>query len=147
MVAFSTSQGEEEQVLNKGWHLVRPRNPVLRYLKEERELAFILSLSCQCCRTAALTMVLTWGLVGLEESQAEGWGRAYCRQRLRSFQNQDLLVGFAEEKMIAALLAKILSPSFSRQSCPNKENILRWSWAGRGRQPAMKNTTGAGVAW
>ena len=51
VVAFSTSQGEEEQVLNRGWHLVRLRKPVLRYLrylKEERELALDLSLSCQC---------------------------------------------------------------------------------------------------
>ena len=64
-----------------------------------------------------------------------------------SFQNQDLEEGEAEEKMLVACFAKMLSPSLSLQSWPNRENILRCSWAWKGRQPANRNTTGAGVAW
>ena len=71
-VAFSTSQGDEEQVLNSGWHLVKPRNSVLRYCREESVLALTLNLSSQNWRTADLAIVLTWSLVGWEDSQATG---------------------------------------------------------------------------
>ena len=71
-VAFSTSHGEEEHVLNSGWHLVNPRNPVCRYCREESVLALVLSFSSQNWRTADLVTVLTWSLVGWDVSQATG---------------------------------------------------------------------------
>jgi hypothetical protein len=48
--------------------------------------------------------------------------------------------------MLIARLARMFSPPLSLHTWPNRENILRWSWAGRGRQPASRNNTGAGVA-
>ena len=52
--------------------MVKPRNPVFRYCKEESVLVLVLSLSSQNGRTAVLDIVLTWSLVGLEDSQAAG---------------------------------------------------------------------------
>ena len=90
VVAFSTSQGEAPQVVKMGWHLVNPRYSVFRYLREERELAWVLSRASQYCRTAALAMVFTCVLVGLDASQSVGWGNPYWRQRVLSLQNHDL---------------------------------------------------------
>ena len=42
MVAFSVSQGEEPHDWYRGCPVVRPRNWVFRYLKNERELALAL---------------------------------------------------------------------------------------------------------
>ena len=111
VVAFSTSLGEAPQVQNRGWHLTSPRKPVLRYLREVRESAWTLSLTNQYCLTAALASCFTWSLDGLVVSQEEGWGREYIRQICLNFQNQDLEEEDAEEKMLEACLARILSPS------------------------------------
>ena len=43
VVPFSTSQGEEPQDLKMGWHLDRPMYLVLRYWREVRESALVLS--------------------------------------------------------------------------------------------------------
>ena len=88
----------------------------------------------------------TCSLVGQEDSQIAGWGRPYCRQSPRSLQNQDFEEDDDDDNILAACAARMLSPFFSLESCPNKENILVWSWAGREIQPAMKNTTVASVA-
>ena len=125
VVAFSTSIGDTPQVLNIGWHLVSPRKPFLRYLREVRESAWSLNLANQYCLTAALASCFTWSLDGLVVSHDEGWGRAYIRQICLNFQNQDLEKEDAEEKILEACLARILSPSLSLQSWPNKEIILR----------------------
>ena len=47
VVAFSTSQGEEPQVVKMEWHFVSPMYSVFRYLREERELACVLSIASQ----------------------------------------------------------------------------------------------------
>ena len=47
LVAFSTSQGEDSQDLNMGWHLVRPKNLVLRYCKEWRMSALTIDFKLQ----------------------------------------------------------------------------------------------------
>ena len=77
VVAFSTSIGDTPQVLNIGWHLVSPRKPFLRYLREVRESAWSLNLANQYCLTAALASCFTWSLVGLVVSHDDGWGRTY----------------------------------------------------------------------
>ena len=69
VVPFSTSQGEEPQDLKMGWHLDRPRYLVLRYWRELRVSALVLSWSSQYSVTAALTLDLTSCLEGLLLSQ------------------------------------------------------------------------------
>ena len=58
-VAFSTSQGEEPQEVKIGWHIVSPRYSLFMYLREDSELAFVLRLVSQYCRTTALAAFLT----------------------------------------------------------------------------------------
>ena len=48
-VAFSTSQGEEPHDVKIGWHLVSPRYSILKYLREERELALVLMVPRTKC--------------------------------------------------------------------------------------------------
>jgi hypothetical protein len=145
LVAFSTSQGEEPHVLNMGWHLVSPRKPVFRYRRDERELALALSSASQNSKTAVLAMVFTCSLVGCEDNQAAGCGSPYWRQSCLNLQNQDLEEELADDSTLRVCLARMLSPLLSLQSWPNKENILRCSWACMGRHPARRKTTGAGV--
>ena len=97
VVAFSTSQGEDPHDLNRGWHLVRPKNLVFKYCREERESALVRNLASQYWRTADLAVILTCSLVGWEVSQVAGWGSPYCRQSCLSFQNQEREEGSAEE--------------------------------------------------
>jgi hypothetical protein len=49
VVAFSTSQEEDPQVVKIGWHLVKPRYSVFRYLRDEREEAWVLNIASQYC--------------------------------------------------------------------------------------------------
>ena len=52
VVVFSTSQEKDPQVVKIGWHLVKPRYSVFRYLREEREQAWVLNKAsqyCSCC--------------------------------------------------------------------------------------------------
>ena len=107
----------------------------------------VLNLSSQNSRTADLAVDLTCTLVGWEDSHTEGWGRPYWRQSFLTFQNQDFGQGTDEEKILEACLARILSQPLNLNSCPKREKILRWSCARMGRQPAKKNTPGAGAAW
>ena len=57
------------------------------------------------------------------------------RQICCNFQNHDSEEGDAEDKMFEACLARILSPSLSLQSWPNKDIILRLRRARNGRHP------------
>ena len=129
MVAFSNSQGEEPHDQYRGWHLVRPRNWVFRYCREDRDSAFSLSLTSQYCSTAALTKDLKCSFLGGESSHVMGWGSSYWRQSILNLQNQDLVLAEEEEKIDLALAAKTSFPFLSLQTCPNMENNLRWSWA------------------
>jgi len=130
VVAFSTSQGEDPQELKMAWHLVRPKNLVLRYCKEWRMSAWALNFSNQNWITAALTIDFTWSLEGWVESHLAGWGSPYWRERSLSLQNQDFEEGFADGKILEACLARMLSPSLNLHSWPNSVNILMCSWAG-----------------
>ena len=47
VVAFSTSQGEDPQVVKIGWHFVRPKYSVFTYLREGRQLALVLKSASQ----------------------------------------------------------------------------------------------------
>ena len=97
-VAFSTSQGEEPHDVKIGWHLVSPRYSILKYLREERELALVLRVPSQYSKTPAFAAFFTCSLVGLEDSQYMGWGRPYCRHSFLILQNQDLELELPLEK-------------------------------------------------
>ena len=127
--------------------MVKPRKLVFMYWMEGRESALVLKWYSQYGSTAGLVIALTFSLDSLEQSHTRGWGRPYWRHNCLIFQNQDLEEGRADENTSLALIARMLSPSLSLQSWPNMENILKCSWAGRGRHPANMKTTGAGVAW
>ena len=89
-----------------GWDLDRPRYLVLRYWRELRVSALVLSWSSQYSMTAAFTLDLTICLEGLLSSQSSGCGRQYWRQSWRILQNQDLVLAEAAEMMLLALAVK-----------------------------------------
>ena len=90
MVAFSDSHGEEPHDQKMGWHLVRPKYPDLRYLKDVSLTAFSLRLASQYFSTADLTIVLVLIFDGGDRSHSDGWGRSYWRQSCLNLQNHDL---------------------------------------------------------
>ena len=125
VVAFSTSQGFEPEVVKMGWHLSSPRYSVFRYFREVSVLALALSIASQYCTTAALAMLLTCCLVGCDVSHVRGWGSPYWRQRFLILQNHDFEEEGELDRTYKACLARVLSPFLSLHSCPNIANILR----------------------
>ena len=133
VMAFSTSHGEDRHDRKIGWHLVSPKYSDLKYLREGRESAWHRSLSNQYLMTALVVILLTSDLEGLVWSQEDGWGSSYWRHNCLILQNQDLEDNDGEDITFLACIAKMLFPSLSLHNCPNKENLLRWSWSVRGR--------------
>ena len=128
VVAFSTSQDDDPHDLKRGWYLVNPGTWSEGTAGMRGSLPGTRVFSTNTGQQLPWWRDLTCSLVGQEESQVAGWGRAYCSPL--NLQNKDLQEYEEwdwEEKILAALTARTLSmsPSLSLQSCPYKENILR----------------------
>ena len=144
-VAFLTSYGELLAEVQMGWGFLRDMKFDRKWTNEERLAACSLSFTFHQSVTLFLTRLFNCSFVGGFWTSCTWWGREYCTESYKTWQNQEnlLAAGSARTKE-PCLLRMCEGPSLA--IIPRRKNCLIWRKAVAGNEPARKYTTGAGVA-